>query len=110
MAGKEPFVDADRLHRDDRLVRDDLFDPVDHQHGETMRQRRHHPRHIERADGDAVRRLIVHRPCVEAGAAGALTETLCSLALSRWRTSAVTSSEGDTLIIWPPSSTSDAFF
>ena len=61
MALEEGLVDRHRLDRDDPLLRDQLLDPVDEQEGVAMRQRRHHPPDIERADG-GVCRVGAHRP------------------------------------------------
>ena len=50
---EEPLVDRHCLDGDDRPVELQRFDPVDEQHRITMRQRRHHPPDIERAEGGA---------------------------------------------------------
>src|SRR3546814_1968464 len=50
MPREEALVDRHRLDRRDPLIGDDLLDPVDEQHRIAMRQRRHHPLDVERAD------------------------------------------------------------
>ena len=52
---EELLVHRHRLDRDDALFRIEAFDPVDQQHRIAMRQRRHHPLDVERADGGACR-------------------------------------------------------
>ena len=59
MALEEWLVHRDRLDRDDALVGIEALDAVDQQHRIAMRQRRHHPLDVERADGGAGR-LVVH--------------------------------------------------
>ena len=76
-----------------RLSGIELLDPVDQQHRIAVRQRRHHPPDIERADGGAGR-LIVHRRL--SGPAAAAAPVRCvwmlgSAAFSAASTSLVTS-------------------
>ena len=82
-----------------RFVEHQLLDPVDEQHGIAMRQRRHHPPDVERADGGGCRRVGAHRPwgcgcagCCACGSGVTLTDGRA--ALSAARTSLVTSSAG----------------
>ena len=47
MAGEEGLVDRHRLGGDDPLVDDEFLDAIDEEHRKAMRQRRHHPSHVE---------------------------------------------------------------
>ena len=76
------------------LVGIEALDAVDEQHRIAMRQRRHHPLDVERADGGACR-LVLHDLAalrlLRAGAAGAVVAMLGRAALSPATTTLVTS-------------------
>ena len=75
---EEALVDRHRLDRADRLVRNDFLDPIDQQHRIAMRERRHHPPDIQRADhGALLGTRLAHRPCVAFGLAAAGAAGCC---------------------------------
>src|SRR5690606_13563409 len=62
MALEETLVDRHRLGGDDPFADDELLDAIDEEHRIAVRQRRHHPPDVERADGGLLR-LPHQRPC-----------------------------------------------